>query len=297
MKPVLQYVGSKVRLAETVIGLLPPHGSYVEPYLGSAAVLLAKDPVVIERVNDMDDDLINFYRMLRDRSTRYDLIDALVYTPYARKELEIAQGRHDPEGFVPDPVEKARRFMVRSNQVYVGSSSIGGNWVATTRPSSGHSNATKWNNYRTRLAQVAERLQNVQIDCADAIEVMASVWNLQDPQVAMYLDPPYVQHTRNGSKYSQDGMTEDHHERLLTLATMAVGPVVISSYPNPLYDARLGDGAAGWKKIELSRSGSSSAGRGSVARRTEVLWANEHCVVPEEPREEIKNLPLQSIIG
>jgi DNA adenine methylase len=273
MRPAIQLAGSKVRLAGKIINLLGEvHGCYVEPYFGSGAVLLAKPPVKVELVNDIDHELVNFYKVLRSRETRYDLIDALTYTPYSRRELEIANKMHDLPGFRADVVEQARRFMVRSNQIFVGG---GGTtqWVSTLNPTSNHSNATKWNNYRTRLSMISERLQNVQIDCVDALKVLDKVLAVGGTGIAVYLDPPYPTDTRQGSSYGTE-MTNDQHKDMLALATKLPGPTVISTYPNDLYEGVLG---AEWSRYDVAVSANSRAGKGSVSTRVEVLWANPAC--------------------
>lgn len=272
MKPCLQLVGSKVLLAKQIVDLLGRHTSYCEPYVGSAAVLLSKEPVYVETINDKDELLIAFYRTLRNESTRYRLIDALTYTPYARAELRDAVD--DPD---LDDVERARRFMVRTNQRYVGGQ---GGWTYTVRGSSGHSNASKWNNFRTRLSLVAERMQNVQINNADALEVLARVKFAHDTSIATYIDPPYPPTTRNGSKYTEDA-TLVHHTDLLAMVADMEGPTVISSYPSPLYDDTLPE--YGWIKREIATRASGQSGKGGTAQRTEVLWSNPACVRIETP--------------
>lgn len=267
MKPAIQYPGSKVMLSERIAGLFPRHGSYVEPYFGSGAVLLAKSPVAVERVNDVNGDLVHFYRTLRDPATRYSLIDALAFTPYAREEVLLAQQPMEDLGSdAANDVERARRFMVRMNQTYVGG---GGGWTATTKASSGHSNASKWNNYRTRVHAIAERLQNVQIDRTDALDVLAQVARADDPNLAVYADPPYLAESRNGSRYLSE-VDVDHHVHMLAVLQELPGPVVLSGYPSELYDSAL----SSWHRIALTRKASSSAGKGSTANRTEVLWCN-----------------------
>jgi DNA adenine methylase len=239
-------------------------------FAGSAAVLLAKRPVSIEVVNDINGDLVSFYRTLRNPSTRDALIDALRTTPYARAELLEACGPSDGV----DEVEAARRFMVRSNQTFVGG---GGTtqWVATLNPTSQHSNATKWSNYIDRLEAVAARLRAVQIENTDAVGLLRRVVKSGNTSnTAVYIDPPYPSSTRNGSSYRSE-MTDDQHGALLEVAVTLRGPTVISTYPNPQYDEALG--AAGWVSKEIGFSSSSNAGSGSVAARTEVIWANPAC--------------------
>jgi len=257
-------------LSERIAGLFPAHGSYVEPYFGSGAVLLAKPPVAVERVNDVNGDLVHFYRTLRDPATRYALIDALAFTPYAREEVLLAQQPVEDLGSdVANDVERARRFMVRMNKTSFGGNSGRGNWVATTKASSGHSNASKWNNYRTRVHAIAERLQSVQIDRSDALDVLAQVARADDAKLAVYADPPYLAESRNGSRYLSE-VDVDHHVRMLAILQELPGPVVLSGYPSTLYDSALST----WHRIALTRKASSSAGKGSTATRTEVLWCN-----------------------
>jgi len=280
-KPVLQYPGSKMRLAQRIVDLLGPHTSYFEPYCGSAAVLLAKPRAAVETIGDLSDLLILFYRTLRDQ--RYDLVDAMVNTPYARKEFELAR-QDDP---ALSAIERSRRFMIRNNMAFVGSNGKG-TWTATTRGSSGHSNATKWMNYTTRLSETGERLAGVQIENIDALELLARAVAANDPDIAVYLDPPYVMETRNGVIYQYD-IEPAHHTAMLALAVQLPGPTVVSGYQSSLYADTLE--GAGWTRIEVSTASSSSAGRGSVANRTEILWASPACVTPElpEPLEEVQD--------
>ncbi|NMM23262.1 MAG: DNA adenine methylase [Phycicoccus sp.] len=270
-KPVLQYPGSKVRLAQTIIDLLGPHGTYVEPYCGSAAVFLAKPRVGVELIGDMNDMLILFYETLRKKKTRDALIDALTYTPYARRELELCM-EDDP---ALGKVERSRRFMVRTNQTFLGSAGSS-NWVSTMAPSSNHSNATKWMNYVTRLSVVSARLAGVQIECVDAVEILQRAYLRHSDRIAIYLDPPYIRTDRSGARYTED-VDLLHHQDMLETAVKLTGPMVISAYENALYDDALGKAGANWSKILVKVAASSSAGKGSVARRTEVLWASPAC--------------------
>jgi len=106
LRPVLRYMGSKGLLAGRIVRHFPQHKSYVEPFGGGASVLLNKPRSVIETYNDLDLEVVNFFRVLRQHSA--ELVRRLELTPYARAEFE--------ESFEPadDPVEQARRFFVRT---------------------------------------------------------------------------------------------------------------------------------------------------------------------------------------
>ena len=106
MKAVLRYLGGKNRYAREIIEHFPPHFCYLEPCGGSAGVLLNKAPSAVEIYNDLDGEVVNFFRVLRNGHSG-ELIDAIRLTPYSREELNHARP-------VKDPVERARRFLVRS---------------------------------------------------------------------------------------------------------------------------------------------------------------------------------------
>ena len=90
-RPALRYHGAKWRLAPWVIGHMPPHKVYVEPYGGAAGVLLRKPRSYSEVYNDLDGDIVTLFRVLRDPMRREALIEALTLTPYAREEFELAE--------------------------------------------------------------------------------------------------------------------------------------------------------------------------------------------------------------
>lgn len=275
IKPVIQYPGSKVRMAPRIIELLGPHQAYLEPYAGSAAVLLAKPRTAVETINDRNDLLVSFFETLRNKATRFELIDALVHTPYAEREL---QGAVDDPAL--DPVERARRFFIRTNMAYVGSNGKG-SWTMTVQASSGHTNATKWMNYITRLSEVSSRLQGVQISCRDALVEVARV-GAADSTTAIYCDPPYLHTTRNGARYEVDDGDEAHHTALIGILKTLQCPVVLSAYDNALYDDLLLTDPL-WSKLEYNVAASSNSGKGSTAKRTEIIWANSACQLPEVP--------------
>jgi DNA adenine methylase len=278
LKPVLQYPGSKVRLAPAIVALLGDHKGYIEPYVGSAAVLLAKPKVNVETINDLSEVLIDFYEVLRDKHQRFDLIEALVDTPYAEAELRRCLV-DDPN---VDRVERARRFFVRSNQQFV-SGQGNGRWTMTSNPSSGHTNASKWMNYKTRLHAMSERLQAVQISSRDSVTFLRDRVDTGGPtkDVAVYADPPYLASTRNGSRYAIESDDEKHHVAMLEQLMRFEGPVVISGYPHDLYDDVLSSTGQTWQTIVKRVAANSGAGKGSIAKREEVLWCNEHCTFPE----------------
>lgn len=108
MRPPFSYGGGKVRLAPQIVDLFVPHAHYVEPFAGGLAVLLAKRPAPMETVNDLDGDLMNFWRMLRDRPD--ELARSCQLTPHSRDEFVAARAASD------DDLERARRTWVLLSQ-------------------------------------------------------------------------------------------------------------------------------------------------------------------------------------
>ncbi|MCO6004010.1 DNA adenine methylase [Actinoallomurus purpureus] len=97
--PVTHY-GDKAKLTDEIAVMLPEHTHYVEPFAGSLSVLLAKKPSRLETVNDLDRDLMIFWKVLRERPA--DLTRVCALTPHSRAELEAAYGDLSDPG--PNPV-------------------------------------------------------------------------------------------------------------------------------------------------------------------------------------------------
>lgn len=257
--PVLRYPGAKWRLAPWIISHFPRHATYVEPFFGSGAVFFSKRAVRNEYVNDLNGDLVNFFRMLRERPT--ELAALVELTPWAREEYELA---FEPAA---DPLERARRLAVRQWQSVGGRDN--GRYAAGWKHngSKGHGTGSNgvtdvWRALPARLLAVADRLKDVQIECRPALEV---ILKLSAPDVLLYVDPPYLGSTRDWQVHYRAEMlgTEDHLP-LLEALDEHPGLVVLSGYPSELYDERL----AHWTRV--SRQAQTEAGQ----TRTEVLWIN-----------------------
>lgn len=185
MKAVLRYLGGKNRYAREIIEHFPPHFCYLEPCGGSAGVLLNKAPSAVEIYNDLDGEVVNFFRVLRNGNSG-ELIDAIRLTPYSREELNHARP-------VKDPVERARRFLVRSwfgiaNDASRDASS--GFRVSRNRQPTV---AADWKNLPETLEKAVERLRNVYIEQRDALELIS---RHDGPETLHFIDPPYLKSTR-----------------------------------------------------------------------------------------------------
>jgi len=238
------------------------HGAYVEPFAGSLSVLLAKTPVPVEVVNDQNELLISFYRVLRDKEQFAELEHALRLTPYSRREMEVAR-TDDPS--LPE-VERVRRFFVRINQAYVSSNGMG-QWTVTYQSSAQHSNASKWTRFQERLYSVRARLEGVQLECGDAFDILARMVK-PDRGGVVYVDPPYL--VRRGAQYAHDMSSVDEHAKLADMLQRVVSTgrqVLISGYQSPEY----AEWYAGWTSVALAGTKTGRPGVGSRVQE-ERLW-------------------------
>lgn len=256
--PVVRYHGGKFRLASWIAGFMPAHLCYVEPFGGAAGVLIQKARSYSEVYNDMDGEVVNLFRILRDPSMCEQLKELCSLTPFSRDEFYAAKE------FTDEPLERARRMVVRACMGFGSASGLGGN--SGFRCDSKRKYATAahlWEKYPANLSAVCERLQGVIIENKDAIAVMSS----HDAETTLhYIDPPYVKDTRSkGTRQYNHEMTDADHVRLLEAAKSLRGMVMISGYDCALYRDLL----SGWvMKAKASRI---SAGRGTKVK-TECLW-------------------------
>lgn len=257
--PPFAYYGGKTRLADRIVDMLPPHTHYVEPFAGGLSVLLAKPPVRFETVNDIDGDLMLFWRVLRDRPL--DLARVCGLTPHSRAEHAAASDRPD----CLDEVEMARRVWVRLSQGRSGRIRMTG-WRNIVDPSRiGMSLPAQMLAYTERLLPVAERLQNVSLESRPALDLVADYG--EHPDVCLYVDPPYSGDTGRAVGYEHEMRGEVDHRELADALRRCAAGVVLSGYHGPLYDELYAD----WDRVEIN----TMTGQAHVrSPRVEVLWTN-----------------------
>ena len=256
MRSVLHYPGSKKRIASWIIRHMPPHHSYLEPYFGCGAVLFAKQPAPIETVNDLDGEVVNFFRVIRDPERREKLQDRIMYTPYARQAYGEA-AREDPE----DPVERAACFAIKSMQGHGFRMNGDCGWKKDVYGRESAYAVRYWNELPESIAEMAIRLKQVQIENCPALELIKA---FDHENVLMYLDPPYVWSSRTGRKQYRHEMSDQDHIELLETITSSKAKVMISGYDCELYDFYLGN----WKKVQVAARAQDNR------RRVETLWMN-----------------------
>jgi DNA adenine methylase len=257
------WYGGKYSHLDWLLPLLPKCHHYCEPFAGSAAVLLNRHPSPVETYNDLDGEVCNFFRVLREQ--KESLVEAIGLTPFSREEFALAcQLNMDLS-----PLERARRFYIRARQVRTGlaqTASIGrwANCKDTSR--SGMSGViSRWLGGVEMLPNIAERLLRVQIENRPAVEVI----RLYDsPDTLFYCDPPYVHSTRGDSNAYKYEMKDPEHTDLAAVLNHVKGMVAISNYDCELMDQLYPSGR--WTKIVCPDTTNHS----TKGKRTEVLWVN-----------------------
>lgn len=271
-RPLLRYHGGKWLLAPWIIEQFPRHRTYVEPFGGGASVLLRKDRTHAEVYNDLDGEIVNVFRVVRDHGA--ELLRAIELTPFARVEFDLSFQPSD------DPIEQARRTIVRSL------AGFGSNMTSRTRTGalertgfrntakrSGTTPARDWRNYPDKLPELIDRLRGVVIENRDAIEVMRQH---DETETLHYVDPPYVPETRDAGTDYRHEMTGEDHEHLADVLHDLRGYVIVSGYRSALYDRLF----AGWRRVERK------ALADGARPRVECLWLS-----PNMPARGLFDLP------
>lgn len=258
------YYGGKGRMLPFMLAHLPAGECFIDCFGGSAAVSLA----VVGRYkriiyNDIDDRVVNFFRVLRQHPD--ELIEALRMTPTARSEYESCAERST------DKVEDARRTFVRINQSFckVGLWQASAGW----RTPSAANTASPVRECENRVAMLPIIARE-----------MASAWTIENDDfrrvlryaradTVLFADPPYDLNARRGKAYGAEMQEQDHID-LADGMSAAPGAAVVCGYRSELYDRLYAD----WTRIDTEQRCHQAAGKSggrAASMRTECLWIKE----------------------
>jgi DNA adenine methylase len=260
------YFGSKNKIASQLCSELPPHTCWVEAFCGSAALTLSKRKAAIEVINDIDGEIINAFKQIRNKQD--ELCRLLALTPYAKDELEASRVIEPKDS----ELERARKFLIQAmmavNGVF-GKEKGGFSYSQSYTRNGRDARVNRWYNLPERLTEVVERLRDVRVENRDAIELMEMFINR--PATLMYIDPPYLGDRTMG--YTNDANDDEFHLKLLKMANKAHCMVFISGYENKLYDQELTK-KKGWSKRIIDTAIKDIGGNEHT--RKEVVWANKY---------------------
>lgn len=280
LKGPINWFGGKGRMVPKILALLPSHQTYVEPYGGGASVLFGKTPSLVEVYNDLDSGLVNLFRVLRDKDKFAEFHRLVLSTPYSREEYDCCLKTW---ASVEDEVERAYRWFVVARQSFGGR--FGASWgPAVTASNRGMAmTCSRWLTALDKLPEIQQRLMQVQIEHKDGIDCIKQY---DRKRTIFYVDPPYLLETRRSGGYVCE-MSAEEHEDLLNCLLDVEGMVLLSSYPNSLYDDMLT--RAGWEKTRFETAchvagrtrQSGLQGKGACLAkqpRVEIIWRNPAAV-------------------
>lgn len=257
------WYGGKFSHLNWLLPLLPPCHHYCEPFAGSAAVLLNREPAAVETYNDIDGEVANFFRVLRDNKS--ELIEKIGLTPFSREEFYRSVTKNPVS--IGDDLERARLFYVRARQARTGLAQTAslGRWANCKNTSrSGMSGVvSRWLGSIDDLPEIAQRLMRVQIENRPAVEI---VQLYDDSGTLFYCDPPYVHGSRTDKKAYGYEMSDADHRKLAYALNRCRGKVAVSGYKCHLMDELY----KGWRRMDAPEKKCHSVKK----VRTEGLWVN-----------------------
>ena len=256
------WYGGKFSHLGWLLPLLPDARHYCEPYAGSASVLLNRPPAPVETYNDIDGEVVNFFRVLRDNWP--ELQRAIALTPFSREEFHRAITETERS---TSAIERARRFYILARQTRTGlaQSATLGRWANCRNTSrAGMSGVvSRWLGGVEALSDIAQRLLRVQIENRPALDVI----RLYDgPDTLFYCDPPYLHATRGDSSAYGFEMADDDHIALAAALHRCHAKVAVSGYRNDFMDRLY----AGWRRHDAQPKQAHSI----KEIRFECLWMN-----------------------
>ncbi len=242
--PVLKYNGGKFRLGNWIRSYFPNHRTYVETCFGGGSVFFGKSRANVEIVNDIDDNVTTFFRILRD--DRHELIRLIKYTEYSEKILNQCIGLLTDKETDYSDLEIAWAFYcccwmsLRANNVE--NKSVSFRMKGNIENFGGHNPARLFAKLK-HLIQASQRLRGVTITSSNILD---SIPFFDSRETLFYIDLPYLGKSRNTKKlYNKEMREAVDHRSILELCKKSKGMFVISHYPASLYD----DVLEGWERV------------------------------------------------
>ena len=222
IKSPLTYYGGKSNIADWIVSKFPLNYKdlhYIEPFAGGLSVLFKKERSYLESVNDLSQDVWNFWRVLKDPELSQELMQKLSFFIYHENEYEIHRDKVKEE-FTGSPVDRAYSFWVANQLAFA--SVIGGGFAYSTRVC-GKGQQKNLNKIKM-MSEIHNRIKRVQFFCRDALSVIKT---LDSDKAFFYLDPPYP--TTDQKPY-KNKFTENDFNNLLSVLIELKGLFALSFY-------------------------------------------------------------------
>jgi DNA adenine methylase len=292
----IYYFGGKGNMVAKLLKLIPPHRTYVEVFGGAAALLFAKEPSPVEVYNDIDSNLVNLFRVLRDEEKFQKFYRLVSLTPYSREEYLLCKHTFKD---CQDDVERAYRFFVAARMAFSGCAGCSAGWSHdVTASARGMAEAcSKWLSAIEKLPEFHARIMRVQIEHNDFRKIIPAY---DTPETFFYCDPPYVPDVRRLKQAYHHEMTLDDHKDLVNLLLQIKGKAMLSGYRHEVYEPLE---KAGWKRIDFPTACHAVGrtrytkilGEGSALRmqpRVESVWINYEPPEADLPSKQSNQLKL-----
>ena len=258
LKTPITYYGGKQLMVKHILPIIPEHNLYCEPFAGGAAIFFSKQPSEVEILNDTNRELINFYRVVQNDFTSLEKeIKITLHSRDLHRKASVIYNNSD----MFSELKRAWALWVLSSQGFAGQ--IDSSWGYDRTKNSTPKKIE--NKKETFTYELAIRLQQVQLECADALYIIRSRDNLN---AFFYVDPPYF----NSDMGHYDGYSKDDFEALLLLLSRIEGKFLLSSYPSDLLKSYIK--AQGWNTRSFEGKVSVAARSGRQKAKVEVLTGN-----------------------
>ena len=263
----IRYVGSKRRLAKAITGFMPAHTTYVEPFGGSAAVMLAKCISPVEVFNDFDGSLVNFFEVCRDQHDR--LVAYLRLLPYARSTFE--KWKKEPLSEVADPFERAVRYFFLNRVSFAAKLQTGEcmsfGFGIVANPAEAYARSIEF------IPSFARRILTTQIENRPWQYIIDAY---DRPDTLFMIDPPYW----GAEQYYTAVMKREEHVEMAERLSRIQGHAMVCYYEGPEVEAMYGPAGLGWTKktfklastIGKLNAGDKANGTAHNSVATEVLY-------------------------
>lgn len=256
LKTPISYYGGKQSMLRHILPYVPKHSTYTEAFAGGAALFFAKDPSEVEVINDVNGNLVNFYKVLKNDF--YSLKNKIDATLHSREEHEFATIIYEFSRFF-DPINRAWAIWVLSKQSFA--SMLDGTWGYDKQ---GNSLGRKIHFAKEDFTEIlSKRLERTQIENTDALRIIES---RDTNDTFHFVDPPYF----NSDCGHYEGYNLMDFQNLLDLLEKLQGKFMLTMFPHEYLEERVVKN--NWIKREVERT--ISASKTSRRKQTELIIMN-----------------------